>query len=162
MEFSEHHLKYYFEFFVRQFLDLQYFEQVTGGLLYSFGEILFPQLFLMSYYLVDVCICKKAVTSIKIYVLISVEKAFHLWVGPQCNVLQGAKCRGIRWHWVWEGMRPVWLRLLTFTALTTMWCLASVAGGLPSLEWLLMSSAAHLVPEPRDHDQQWWWPKPMV
>ena len=59
-------------------------------------------------------------------------------------------------------MRSIWLRLLKFTGLITVWCLASVAGGLPSLEWLLVSSAAHLVPEPRNHDQQWWWPEPMV
>jgi len=33
------------------------------------------------------------------------------------------------------GHEAVWLRLLMSTALTTVWCLASVAGGLLSLEW---------------------------
>ena len=89
----------------------------------------------MSYSLVDFCTFKKAVTSARLYVLISVGKAFHLWVGEHWNVLQGAKHRGIRWPWVWEGMRSIWLRLLTFTALTTVWHLESVAGGLLSLEW---------------------------
>ena len=93
-------MKYYFEF-----LDLHYFESVTGGLLYSFGGILLPRFFLMSYSLVDVCTFKKAVTCTRIYIMISVGKAFHLWVGEHWNVLQGAKRRGMRWHWVWEGMR---------------------------------------------------------
>ena len=47
------------------------------------------------------------------------------------------------------GHEAVWLRLLMSTALTTVWCLASVAGGLLSLEWWLVFSAVPLVPEPR-------------
>ena len=45
----------------------------------------------------------------------------------------------------------LWLRLLTSTALTTVWSLARIAGGLESLEWLLLSSAVPLVPVARDH-----------
>ena len=132
-----------------------------GGLLYSFGGILLLWFFLISYSLVDVCTFKKAVICTRIYIMISVGKAFHLWVGEHWNVQQGAKSRGIRWHWVWEDMRSVWLRLLMSTALTTVWCFASVAGGLPSLEWLLVSSTVPLAPKPRNHDQQWWWPEAM-
>ena len=66
---------------------------------------MFPGFFLMSYSLVDFCTFKKAVTSARLYVLISVEKAFHFGVEEHWNVLQGAKRRGMRWHWVWEGMR---------------------------------------------------------
>ena len=111
--------------------------------------------------LVDVCTFKKAVICTRIYIMISVGKAFHLWVGEHWNVQQGAKSRVIRWHWVWEDMRSVWLRLLMSIALTNVWCLASVAGGLLSLEWLLVSSTVPLAPKPRNHDQQWWWPEAM-
>ena len=133
-----------------------------GGLLFSFGGILLPWFFLMSYSLVDACTFKIAVICTRIYIMISVGKAFHLWVGEHWNVQQGAKSRGIRWHWVWEDMRSVWLRLLMSTALKTAWCFASVAGGLLSLECLLVSSTVPLVPKPRNHDQQWWWPERMV
>ena len=67
-----------------------------GGLLYSFGGILLLRFFLMSYALVDVCTFKKAVICTRIYILISVGKAFRLWVGEHWNVQQGAISRGIR------------------------------------------------------------------
>lgn len=77
-------------------------------------------------------------------------------------VVQGAKCKGMWWHWVQRGVMPLWLGLPGFTASTTVWSLAGSADGPQCLQGLLECSAALAGPAAGDQGRRWWWPEQAV
>lgn len=55
-------------------------------------------------------------------------------------VVQGPRCRSVWWHQVKEDMMSLEVRPLGSIALTTVWLLASIVGGLQWLQGLLWFS----------------------
>lgn len=85
------------------------------------------------YNLACICTFEKAATSFRLYGIPNFKGNLSPKCGDTLNLgSSGTGCQ-VWWHWVLGDMTSLWLRPMDFTALTTVWSLASTAGG---FQWL--------------------------